>query len=246
MPLRDHFHPPLSEHRPWDGLHSFWNTAMAEHLNQLLPANYFASPERHAGAGVEIDVATFETDRNEEEDAGLRDGGGAAVATQLYAPPAAALKVATAFADDIEVKVFRELGGNKLVAAIELVSPGNKDREDKEMAFANKCASYLHNGVAVVVIDVVTDRRANLHDRIMTTVTVDPVPELGEGVLYAVAYRPIRRKGKERIEAWPVPLAVGDPLPTLPLWLNAVTAVPLDLEGTYLTMLQRARLPQTA
>ena len=35
--------------------------------------------------------------------------------------------------------------------------------------------------------------------------------------------------------AWAHPLAVGQPLPTLPLWLGADVAVPLDLEASHAT-----------
>ena len=53
------------------------------------------------------------------------------------------------------------------MAAIELVSPGNKDRDGHRQAFAIKCASYLCQGISLIVIDIVTTRRANLHNEIM-------------------------------------------------------------------------------
>jgi hypothetical protein len=46
----------------------------------------------------------------------------------------------------------------------------------------------------------------------------------------------------EQIEVWPVPLAVGQPLPVLPLALNAELCLPLDLEATYIAACQRRRL----
>lgn len=39
--------------------------------------------------------------------------------------------------------------------------------------------------------------------------------------------------GKVRLDVWPLPLAVGAELPTVPLWLAADLAVPLELELTY-------------
>ena len=45
MPLLDHFHPPLSMERPWEGIHSTWASTIATQLNQdQLPAEYFAMP----------------------------------------------------------------------------------------------------------------------------------------------------------------------------------------------------------
>ena len=68
--------------------------------------------------------------------------GGLAVAElpAAYAPPAPGASVGSAFADDFEVKVFRDPGGFKLAAAIELVSPANKDRSESRLAFTTKCA----------------------------------------------------------------------------------------------------------
>ena len=61
MPLLDHFHPPLSEERHWEGFHSKWANVLVDALNEtLLPSGYFAEPHVHRGARVEIDAATFE------------------------------------------------------------------------------------------------------------------------------------------------------------------------------------------
>ena len=45
-----------------------------------------------------------------------------------------------------------------LLAAIEIVSPANKDRPENRRAFAAKCAALLRQGVAVSILDVVTAR----------------------------------------------------------------------------------------
>ena len=51
--------------------------------------------------------------------------------------------------------------------------------------------------------------------------------------LYAVAYR-VRLTGKRtQLEAWTAALALGQPLPTMPLWLTESLAVPLELEAGY-------------
>jgi hypothetical protein len=36
-----------------------------------------------------------------------------------------------------------------------------------------------------------------------------------------------------RFESWAYPLVVGQPLPTLPVWLTEERAVSLDLEASY-------------
>ena len=58
MPLLDHFHPPLSEHRHWHAFHNSWATYLSSQLNALLPEGYFA--EANVQFGVEIDVAAFQ------------------------------------------------------------------------------------------------------------------------------------------------------------------------------------------
>jgi hypothetical protein len=62
MPLRDHFRPPLSEQRSWEGFHGQWPAMIVIGLNRKLPEHYFAEPQVHLGAFVEVDVATYEGD----------------------------------------------------------------------------------------------------------------------------------------------------------------------------------------
>ena len=63
-----------------------------------------------------------------------------------------------------------------------------------------------------------------------------------ENLLYAVAYRPIIREQAEQIEVWTSSLEISEPLPVLPLALNAELTLPIDLEGTYTTACHRRRL----
>jgi hypothetical protein len=145
--------------------------------------------------------------------------------------------------EGIELLVFDSEGGPTLVGAIELVSPGNKDREDARRAFAVKSASYLHQGVGLVIIDVVTSRSANLHNELMGLLdqTADcRLPDSAD--LYACAYRPQRRGERSEIEIWPNTLSVGKPMPELPLSLGANLIVPVNLESTYVNACRRRRL----
>src|SRR5439155_14058971 len=121
-------------------------------------------------------------------------------------------------------QVFSMRTGQRLVAAIELVSPRNKDRPEARRAFATKCASYLHQGVALIVVDIVTDRHANLHNEIVLLLQAPPEARLpASPAQYATAYRPVRRDEREEIDLWPVAFAVGDTMPVLPLALSAAS-----------------------
>ncbi len=237
MPLLDHFHPPLREARHWEGFHHAWAAAISQQLNQnLLPDDYFAEPEISLGPQFEIDVAALkQSDKN---------GGG--VATMTWAPPRPKIVVAVDFAhlDGCEVKVYQDLGSNELKAAIELVSPANKDRPSSRRAFSAKCASFLKHGVHVVIVDTVTSRLANLHAEIMKMLDVKSTraPWKSTTGLYAVAYRAVPVRKNQRVEIWPEPLALGKPLPVMPLWLALDLSVPLRLEDSYLAACRSLRI----
>jgi hypothetical protein len=236
MPLRDHFHPPLSDHHNWEAFHSAWANTIVRHLNQrLLPARYRAAPQVHLGAQVEVDVATFE-EQEEEGAAAPTSGSGDGVATAVWAPPRPTQAFIVSFPaqDAFEVRVFDDRRGSRLVAAVEFVSPRNKDRPAARRAFAVKCASYLQQQVSVVLVDVVTDRRDDLYAHLLDLLQVESVPSWAhDPPLYAVACRTAKSEDQWRLEAWPGPLTLGAPLPTLPLWLASNLAVPLELEPSY-------------
>jgi len=242
MPLLDHFHPPLSAERRWESFHSSWATRIADALTERwLPPGYIAEEHAHLGPSVEIDVGTFE-----REASATGDEGGGAVATvgpKAWAPPAAEGVLPAVFPDTFEVRVLSTDTGPKLVAAIELISPGNKDRPAERRGFATKCASYLYQGISVIIVDIVTNRRANLHNEILRVMEAGDALELPpESNLYAVAYRPLRRGKGDEIHVWRSPLALGQALPTLPLGLRADLVVPVEFEVAYAEACLRKRL----
>src|SRR5438067_3554733 len=168
MPLRDHFRPPLDDMRHWEGLHGGWPMMIVASLRRKLPRRYFAEPRVHSGASAEIDVATFENEGDGVLPAGDANGNGG-VATAVWAPARPTLAVATDLpAQDVyEVRVYDEKRHFRLVAAVELVSPANKDRPDHRRAFVAKCAALLQERVAVVIVDVVTIRTLNLYGELL-------------------------------------------------------------------------------
>ncbi len=238
MPVHDHFTRSLSMTHPWRGFHSAWANTITRRLNGgLLPECYWAIPNVDLGGSVEIDVATV------EHQGQTATGPPAGVATWAPPSPTITLPVDFTHVETIEVQVFADEGGPRLRGAVELVSPANKDRPSNRRAFAVKCASYLQQEAGVVVVDVVTDRCANLHEEIMRAL------ELGNGApwqsptrLYAVAYRTANVEGQPRFQAWAEALALGAPLPCLPLWLGPELSVPIDLEAAYTETCTNLRL----
>jgi hypothetical protein len=242
MPLIDHFHPPISNERRWESFHSRWATRIADALTERwLPSNYIAEEHVHLGPSVEIGIGTFE-----RESTLAREKGAGTIATaspKLWAPPAADAVLASVIPDRFEVQVICTNTGPKLVAAIELVSPGNKDRPAERRAFATKCASYLYQGISVIIVDIVTNRRANLHDEVLGIMQAPEGLSLDAGCqLYAVAYRPLRRGGKDEIDIWRSRLGLGEPLPELPLGLLDDLVIPVEFESTYDEACRRKRI----
>jgi hypothetical protein len=132
-----------------------------------------------------------------------------------------------------------------LRAAVELVSPANKDRAGSRRTFAAKCAGYLQHGIAVVIIDIVTAPAANLHQELFDTLGVKSRRTAWRSStgLYAVAYRAVPVRKAPRVEVWPESLALGEALPVLPLWLTLDLSVPLELEESYLATCRSLRIP---
>jgi hypothetical protein len=203
---------------------------MARHLNGgVLPPGYCAIPNVDLDGPVEIDVPTLRERQSET-------GQAAAEVPFPWIPPEQALTVTLDFPplELAEVQVYYDEGSPQLAAAVELVSPRNKDRPEARLVFTVKCLGYLHAGSNLVVIDVVTSRRANFHAEILHLLELNgPAAWQSPSNLYAVAYRAAAVEKGRQLQAWPAALGIGDPLPTLPLWLGMDICVPLDLETTY-------------
>jgi hypothetical protein len=240
MPLLDHFQPPLYPRRAWESFHARFTNSLADQLNEVLPRRYFAEVQIHLGSQVEADVAEFESpEPSDETDA---PGGSGAVAIKAWAPPAAPLVMPAVFPDDLEVLVRDERDDARLVAVVELVSPRNKDRPESRLGFAAKSAAYLERGIGLVIIDVVTGRRFNLHNELIQILAIDSAFKMPEDMaLYSVAYRPVRRGELDQIDAWPVVLELGEPLPVLPPALRGAGVIPLDPDAAYDDACRRRR-----
>jgi Protein of unknown function (DUF4058) len=245
MPLRDHFRPALDDSRSWDELHGAWPTVIVMALNQKLPQQYVAAPRVHLGPDAEIDVTTYETETTGTPavKTGDADGG---VATAVWAPPLPTFDVAVDLPeqDEYEVRVYDTQRHRRLVAAVEIVSPANKDRPENRRAFVANCIALLQQRVSVAIVDLVTTRRFNLYVDLLDQLgQVDPLLVPEPPVVYAAACRWARQRDAWHFRAWTHSLVVGQPLPLLPLWLADDLAVPLELEATYEETCSILRMP---
>jgi len=153
---------------------------------------------------------------------------------RVHAGSQVEIDVSTFDSDEYEVRIFDAERDRRLVAAVEIVSPSNKDRSDHRQAFVGKCEAMLRKGVSVAIVDLITARHFNLYTELLALVRqTDPSMGIEPPSIYAAACRWIERTRKRYLETWSHILAIGQPLPTLPLWLAENFSVPLELEPSY-------------
>lgn len=232
--LRDHFHPPLKDERDWHGFHHAWATNIASSLNRALPERYHAEPS--VKYNIEIDVGVL--DRNQSESGVVREA--MPVTAWSLSRPTQSLQVQV-LSDIVEILLYHDLGGRQLVAAIELVSPSNKDRRASRSAFVSKCAAVLQQGLGLLIVDIVTERRANLHNALLARLSPPEWVPM-EAVLYAASYHVEMRQGTPSLDTWEEPLAIGSSLPSMPLILRGGPHVVVPLDTTYERTLEDLRI----
>lgn len=233
MPLLDHFRPPISNKGSWEGFHGMWPALLVMDLCKSLPAQYTAEPRVHLGKNFEVDVCTFDV----EAAAGFGSSRlGSGIATAAWAPPEPTLSLELDPTEiyEYEVLIFDEQRGRELVAAIELVSPANKDRRETRQAFASKCAALLQKKICVSIVDLVTVMHFNLYSEVLDVFCqTDPAFAANPPSTYAVTCRSRNLVTRSRFESWAYPMIVGQRLPVLPIWLDNDHAISLDLEVSY-------------
>ncbi len=233
MPLLDHFRPPISSKGSWEGFHGMWPAMMVMDLCKSLPDRYVAEPRVHLGKNFEVDVCTFDAGNEHAFGARVLNADGV---TAIWAPPEPTLTLEldpTEFYE-YEVLVFDQQRGRELVAAIELVSPANKDRPETRQAFVSKCAALLQKKICVSIVDLVNVKHFNLYCEVLDVFgQSDPAFASAPPASYAVTCRSHDLVTRSRFESWAYPMGVGQRLPVLPVWLDNNHAVSLDLEASY-------------
>ena len=242
MGLLDHFHPPLSARRHWEGFHALWASLLSISLNEILPPDYYAEPQVHGEPRIEVDVATFENPVDSDEPEETGGGGGTAVLTAATKKIVRAdLTLPLFFPPTYAINVIETTRSPRLVAAIELVSPGNKDRPEARTAFTAKCHGYLQRGQGLIVVDIVTSRTFRPFEDLYRQLTPEGLPpDLGD--LTAAGWRPLRIGDDVHVEVRHKALTLGGELPVLPLSLDAFLFVDVEFGRTYEDAVKRSRI----
>jgi hypothetical protein len=213
--------------------HHSWTGPIRSALNRgVLPGEYYARSEQVA-SNVGPDVLTLQRPQpSNGNPVASRPGGTASVAT--LAPPQTSITCRAEMSEYTARQrsvVIRHSRGHRIVALVEIVSPGNKASEYAFSTFITKIAGALHRGIHVLVLDLLptTTRDPNgIHAAIWAAIRAGEfVPPPGRP-LTLVSYEagPIPK-------AYVEPIAVGSALPAMPLFLEPDLYVRVPLESTY-------------
>jgi hypothetical protein len=192
--------------------HLGWIAELRRALNGgLLPAGYYALAEQFTD-GPEPDV-TIALDAAPPQ-IQFR----ARAETDLYAARAKALTI-------------RHASNHRVVAMIEIVSPGNKNNRHGMRAFVEKAVQVLRGGVHLLIVDLFPPgprdpqgvHRAIWDELIDNEFTLPP-----DKPLTLAAY-----SGGPCPESFVEPTAVGAALKDMPLFLREEVYIPVPLEATY-------------
>jgi hypothetical protein len=120
----------------------------------------------------------------------------------------------------------------RVVAILEIVSPGNKDSQNSFRSFVEKAADVLNQGVHLVVIDLFPPTARDpqgIHKAIWDQFGDEPFELPPDKPLTVVAYL-----AGEIPTGYVNPVGVGDALPSVPIFLSEEEYVLAPLEESYL------------
>jgi hypothetical protein len=210
--------------------HQRWISALSDALNTGgLPPDYFALVEQSVGGPVP-DVLTLRPAAiHQQADEGLS---GPPVAT---APPR--IRILRQAEEEIYLRRADRLAVRRrhgeVVAVIEIVSPGHKARARALLDFIEKSTELIDQQIHLLVIDLFPPSQHDpqgIHKAIWNEF-VEAEFELPAGKpLTLVAY-----ESQAPPSAYVEPVAVGDELPDMPIFLGPGKYVPAPLEATYQT-----------
>lgn len=215
--------------------HNRWTGALQDHLNDgILPADYYALAEQVAG-GPQPDVIALEGPVTPDRGARWTNSNRAGAIDLLECPP----KVT--HTEKCEREIYARTAthvavyhsaGDRVVAFIEIVSPGNKHSAYETSKFIDKLLDALDRGIHLLVVDVHPpgkhDRRG-IHAGFWEFRSAEAHGVSAERPLGFSAYR-----SDTVPTAYFEPIAVGDALPEMPIFLTPDLYVNVPLEATYM------------
>jgi hypothetical protein len=219
--------------------HLAWIAEMQRVLNgQVLPSGYYALAEQVANQVVP-DVLTLQ-DLGEAGSAaaapreGAGDGNGATGLAVATAPPRVAILDTVTEAMLLAARrrrlVIRHTTGDSVVALIEFVSPGNKEKRGAVRDFVDKMIGALEEGYHLLVIDLFPPRSFDprgLHGVAWERLGGSYEPPDGKPLTLASYV------AAGAVTCYVEPTALGAELIDMPLFLDPGHYVNVPLEPTY-------------
>ncbi len=224
---------------PWRSFHNHWVVRLVEYLNQdKLPAGFQARPTEFI-VGIEPDVLLLQmADQPEIEQTVAQPELSEATATAVL-PPAADLPL---------VGIYSAYDTSRLVAIIEVASPGNKDRPEAVRAFVEKVLFLLQDGVHVMMIDVISLPGKSLRQPLLQRLGLEGSIQ-GTNGLWCASYCSLPQDDPHphlTVSEWAEAANVGQPLPELPLFLQLDQQwIMVDLQVSYEATLIAGRYKPT-
>lgn len=210
--------------------HHVWIADIQRALNAgLLQPDYYALSEQIAG-GIGPDVLTLQAPAEGVSSPG-NPAGGLALET---APPRVRFHQRAEgdkYAAKAKAVTIRHTSNHRVIAILEIVSPGNKNTRHAVSAFVSKAVGILRSRVHLLVIDLFApgprDPRG-IHKLVWDEFIDNDFALPAEQPLSLAAYL-----AGDWPEAFIEPVAVAASLPDMPLFLTPEIYVPVPLEATY-------------
>lgn len=221
MPLHD-----WTESGGWEGVHLLWISELLRQIKSDLPQGYRA----FLGSGPALAVGAPPA----RPDVAVRAAEIPTRSSPAAVSPGPEPDVEVAVADLDPAPALYVERENRLIAAVELVSPRNKDRPFARATYLNRYLSYLLEGVHLMLVDV-HPRPAGFSfvDQIARELSIANQSSLLPPVCASYRVGEPAAAGGRLLAIWRRPLATGQPLPPLPLPLTMDQSLSVDLEGTY-------------
>jgi hypothetical protein len=211
--------------------HTAWIAELRKVLNRgTLPKGYYALAEQQAG-DVGPDVLTLRRPRRPDADGDPEDPGGIPVATDPPRVEYTATSDLKAYAARRRTIVIRHRSGDRVVAMIEIVSPGNKRTRYQLGRFVRKAAKVISAGVHLLVVDPLPPGKRDpqgIHGAIWSELESDGYRQPADKPLTLASYA-----AGPTTTAHVQPFAVGQALKDMPLFLTTERYVRVGLETAY-------------
>ena len=212
--------------------HQSWMTYLSSALNRgILPPGYFALAEQNIQGPIP-DILALRLSSENLAPAGSTPGNAVGIAPPRTRLVRRSESEASIYARKADRIVIRHRRGS-IVAVIEIVSPGNKGATSQFRSFVEKTSNLIMAGVHDLVIDLFPPSKRDpkgIHKAIWDEIEEEEFELPPDKPLVLVAYE----AGPSAV-AYIEPVAVGDVLPDMPIYLAAEFYVLAPLAATYQT-----------